>query len=180
MIKTASCCCLDQTDATHKLGNWRRVQKGDCWQKCGNLEGLVQYLGQRQSRALRPGGRGGWLQNQQERSESSSRATRQPKATWPGRSQGTKTPTSVLLPPSPGLLWDLQPEARVQRDHFFVSFLSFFFLFWKFSGTVFRVLFFFFLVKVLKKFCKAIDLYALPLNPRDSFVSPGITSCKLF
>ena len=125
MIKTASCCCLDQTDATHKLGNWRRVQKGDCWQKCGNLEGLVQYLGQRQSRALRPGGRGGWLQNQQERSESSSRATRQPKATWPGRSQGTKTPTSVLLPPSPGLLWDLQPDARVQRDHFFVSFSVF-------------------------------------------------------
>ena len=97
MIKTASCCCLDQTDATHKLGNWRRVQKGDCWQKCGNLEGLVQYLGQRQSRALRPGGRGGWLQNQQERSESSSRATRQPKATWPGRSQGTNQPQSSSL-----------------------------------------------------------------------------------
>lgn len=157
MIKTASCCCLVQTDATHKLGNWRRVQKGDCWQKCGNLEGLVQYLGQRQSRALRPGGRGEWLQNHQEehsgvkdtdRSESSSRGTCQPKATWPGRNQGTKTPTSILLPPSPGLLWDLQPEARVQRDHFFVSFLvsflSFFFLFWKFSGTVFRVVLFFF------------------------------------
>lgn len=146
----------------------------------------MQYLGQRQSRALRPEGRGVWLQNRRQE-HSGVKDTNRSESSMPahGHMIRKKLRQRKHQPQSsfPRLLvsCEISNQKPGCKGTIF-CFVSFVFLsVLKFFRCSFQgSLIFFFLVKVLKKFCKAIDLYAFSLNQRDSFVSPGITSCKLF